>query len=74
MSEHFFFFFECSAIQFFNSLTCDLRDAMPRQGSLTLLPREAEDFRRGDRHFKHVPLPRHLICLSPKELYTVDSI
>ena len=30
------FFFECIGIQFFNSLTCDLRDAMPRQRSLTL--------------------------------------
>ena len=28
--------FECIGIQFFNSLTCDLRDAMPRQRSLTL--------------------------------------
>ena len=34
-------------------------------------PREAEDFPRGDRHFKHVPPPRYLICLSPKELTTV---
>ena len=78
--------FECIGIQFFNSLTCDLRDAMPRQRSLTLthmwltgrhatpevtlhIPREAEDFPRGDRHFKHAPLPTYLICLSPKGLY-----
>ena len=27
--------FECVGIQFFNSHTCDLRDAMPRQRSLT---------------------------------------
>ena len=27
-------FFECLGIQFFNSLTCDLRDAMPRKRSL----------------------------------------
>ena len=39
-----------------------------------LIPREAEDFPRVDRHFKHVPLPTYLICLSPKELYTVGSI
>ena len=39
-----------------------------------LIPREAEDFSRGDRHFKHVPPPTYLICLSPKELYTVGSI
>ena len=54
--------------------TCDLRDAMPRQRSLYIdpppfLPREAEDFLRGDKHFKHVPPPIYLICLSPKELY-----
>ena len=132
----FFFFGECSGIQFFNSLTCDLGDTMPRQRSLTLffppkpltssltlpwtiarfldpfytfspahrrvirdlprptlftvsatdlkerfllsgifyltllIPKEAEDFPRGDRHFKHVPLPTYFICLSPKELYT----
>ena len=62
----FFFLFECSGIQFFSSLTCDLRDTMPRQRSLTLLPREAEDFPRGDRHFKHVPPLTYLIYLSPK--------
>ena len=65
------FFFECLGIQFFNSLTCDLRDIMPRQRSLTLLPREAEDFPRGDRHFKHVPPHTYLIYLSPKELYVL---
>ena len=32
----FFCFFECMGIQFFNSLTCDLPDAMPSQRSLTL--------------------------------------
>ena len=31
-----FLFFECIGIQFFNSLTCDLREAMPCQRSLTL--------------------------------------
>ena len=35
------------------------------------LPREAKDFPRGDRHFKHVPPLTYLICLSPKELYMV---
>ena len=61
--------FECIGIQFFNSLTCDLRDAMPRQRSLTLtltlILREAEDFSRGDNHFKHVPLPTCLAWLQP---------
>ena len=30
------------------------------------LPREAEDFPRGDKYFKHVPLPTYLIYFSPK--------
>ena len=65
----------CLSIQFFNSniLTSDLRDAMPRQMSRytypTPIPKEAEDFPRGDKHFKHVPLPTYLIYLSPKDLY-----
>ena len=33
------------------------------------LPREVEDFPRGDRYFKHVPLLTYLIYLSPKDLY-----
>ena len=33
------------------------------------LPREAEDFHRGDRYYKHVPLLTYLIYLSPKEIY-----
>ena len=67
----FYFIFECIGIQFFNSLTCDFQDVMPHQRSLTLLPREVEDFPRGDRHFKHVPLLTYLIYLSPKELYVL---
>ena len=51
----FYYFFECLGIQFFSSLTCDLRDTMPCQGSLTLLPREAEDFSRGDNQSKNMP-------------------
>ena len=31
--------------------------------------RKAEDFHRGDKHFKQVPPPTYLICLSPKDLY-----
>ena len=46
-----------------------LGDAMPRQKSLSLIPREEEDFQRGDKHFKHVPPPTYIICLSPKDLY-----
>ena len=55
-----FFVFECIGIQFFNSLTCDLRDTMPCQRSPTLIPREAEDFPRGGNHSKHVPLLTYL--------------
>ena len=50
---------------FFNSITCDLWNATHP----TPLPREADDFPRGDKHFKHVPLPTYLIYLSPKGLY-----
>ena len=41
---------------------------MPHQRSLTLLPREVEDFPRGDMHFKHVLPLTHLIFLSTKYL------
>ena len=44
---------------------------MVRYWSLTILPREAKDFPRGDIHFKHVPPLTCLICLSPKELYVL---
>ena len=30
------------------------------------LPREVEDFPRGDKYFKHVPPPTYLIYFSPK--------
>ena len=33
------------------------------------IPREAEDFLRGDRHFKHAPLPTYLVCYHQK-VYT----
>ena len=46
-----------------NSLTCDLWDAMPHQRSLTLIPREPEDFPRADNHSKNVPLPTYLVWL-----------
>ena len=36
------------------------------------LRKEAEDFPRGYRHFKHVPPLIYLIYLSPKELYVLD--
>ena len=58
-------FFECLGIQLFNLLTCDLQDTMPCQRSPTLIPREAEDFPRGDNHSKYVPLPTYLAWLQP---------
>ena len=58
-------FLECLGIQYFNLLTCDLRDTMPCKRSPTLIPREAEDFPRGYNHSKHVPLPTYLAWLQP---------
>ena len=55
------------------ALRCDFpgsltgRNATPEVTDRT--PREAEDFPRGDKHFKHVPPPTYLIYLSPKSLY-----
>ena len=51
MPEHLFIYFECLGIQLFNSLTCDLQDTLPRHWSLTLLPREAENFLWGWQSF-----------------------
>ena len=50
-----------------NSLTCDLRGAMPRQRSPLLIPRETEDFPMSFNHSKHVPLPTYLAWL--KSIY-----
>ena len=38
------------------------------------LPREVEDFPKGDKYFKHVPPPTYLIYFSPKGVYVVGSI
>ena len=62
---YFIYFFECLGIRFFSSLTCDLRDTMPRQGSLTLLPREAEDFPGGSSRSGHMPPLTYLARLQP---------
>ena len=56
-------FFECLGVHLFSSPTCDLRDTMPRQRSLTLLPKEAQDFPRGGNYSKHVPLLTYLAWL-----------
>ena len=68
MAEHFIYlliYFECFGIELFNLLTCDLRDTMPPQRSLTLLPREAEDFPRGGSHPKHMAPLTYLAWLQP---------
>ena len=39
-----YLFFECSGIQVFNLLTCELRDTMPCHWSLILLPRNRRIF------------------------------
>ena len=69
MPEHFIYLFiysfECLSIQFFNLLTCDLRDTKPRQRSLTLLPIEVEDFPTGGNHSKHMPPLTYLAWLEP---------
>ena len=38
------------------------------------LPGESEDFPRGDKHFKYVPLLTYLIYFSPKGVYMVGPI
>ena len=38
------------------------------------LPREAEDFPWGDKHFKHVLPLTYLMCFSPKGAYMVGPI
>ena len=61
MPKHLFIYlFECLGIQFFNLLTCDLQYTVLRHWSLTLLPREMEDFPRDENHPKHMPLLTYL--------------
>ena len=38
------------------------------------LPREAEDFPRADKNFKHMPLLTYLIYFSPKWIHMVGAI
>ena len=57
-------------IQFFDLHTCDWLMGRHATPEVTLhIPREVEDFPRGDKHFKHVPPPTYLIYLSLKELH-----
>ena len=55
----------------------DLRERFLLSGVFylaVLIPMEAEDFARDDRHFKHVPPPPYLICLSQKALCTATEL
>ena len=55
-----------------NQHLCYLWDAMPRQwspGASHPLPKEVEDFPRGEKYFRHMPPPTYLIYFSPKGLY-----
>ena len=67
----FFFFFECLGIQFFNLYRECYRFervffTLRRFFTLhSFIPREAEDFPRGNNHSKHVPLPTSLAWLQP---------
>ena len=49
-------FFECLSIQWSPSASHPL-------------PKEAEDFPRGEKYFRHMPPPTYLIYFSPKGLY-----
>ena len=59
--SHFANFEQVISIQFFNLHTCDCLTGHHATPEVTLhLPREAEDFPRGDNQSKHVPLPTYL--------------
>ena len=59
------FFLKWLGIQFFNSLTCDFWDTRPCQRSLTLLPKEVENFPGGGNHSGNIPLLTYLAWLQP---------
>ena len=71
MPEHFIylfivlFYFEWLGIHFFNPLTCDLPDTIPRHWLLTPLPREAGDFLVGSNHSGHMLPLTYLAWLQP---------
>ena len=66
LPQHKAIFFEWLGIQFFNSHShVTYRDAMPRQGPLTLLPSQAKDVPRVCHHSGHMPLLTYLAWLQP---------
>ena len=65
----YFLLTDCLGIQFLIHYAAlgDLQDTMQCHWShrcfSPLLPREAKDFPRGDKYFKHVPLPTYIVGL-----------
>ena len=45
------------------------KELYKKEAVYNILKEKAEDFPRGDKHFKHVPPPTYLICISPKGLH-----
>ena len=64
-------FFECLGIQFFNWPAPMLLTGRHATPVITRCfpPKEAEDFPRGEKYFKHMPPLTYLIYFSPKGLY-----
>ena len=61
-------FFECLGIQFFNSSRVTYGTPCRARGH-SHSPKEAEDFPRGEKYFRHMPPLTYLIYFSPKGLY-----
>ena len=70
LSNPFFLLTGSSGIQFFDSICVTFRTLCHAIGHQVLptqpLPREVEDFPRGDKYFKHVLPPTQLIYFSQK--------
>ena len=66
-------FSECLSSQFFNSPAPMLLTGRHATSVVTRcfppLPKEAEDFPRGEKYFRHMPPLTYLIYFSPKGLY-----
>ena len=65
-SAFFFLFLNAKASSFLILCSTCVTYGAPchaRGHQVLFIPREAEDFRRGDNHSKHVPLPTHLAWL-----------
>ena len=62
------FFFECLGIRFFNSSHVTYMTPCRARGHSHSL-KEAKDFPRGEKYFRHMPLLTYLIYFSTKGLY-----